>query len=128
MSMKRNGVLCGVLAVLMFLAVAVAWSLPAGAQPAPPAAPPPAGVVLPVDQAVPPPPAPGDQPNRVTIDDLMAKLESIKAQKAALEKAEKEVVARLKQKMKEQQQRLKKLGVSAEESDTPQAASCVPCR
>src|SRR5262249_24981346 len=105
----------------------VAWSLPAGAQPAPPAAAPPAGVVLPVDQAVPPPPAPLAQPRPVTIDDLMAKLESIKAQKAALEKAEKEAVSLLKQRMKEQQQRLKSLGVSAEEGDTPQATSCVPC-
>ena len=126
--MKRSGVLCGVLAVLLFLAVAVAWSLPAGAQPATPPPAPPAGVVLSPDQPVPPPPAPGEQPNRVTIDDLMAKLESIKAQKAALEKAEKEVVARLKQKMKEQQQRLKKLGVSAEEGDSPQATTGVPCR
>src|SRR5262245_34075519 len=65
MSMKRSGVLCGVLAVLLFLAVAVAGSLPAGAQPAPPAAAPPAGVVLPADPAVPPPPTLAAQPKPV---------------------------------------------------------------
>src|SRR5262249_40876835 len=122
-----NGVLCGVLAALLFLALAVAWSLPAGAQPVPPPAAPPAGLVPPADLAVPPPPAPLAQPRPVTIDDLMAKLESLPAQQAAPEKAEKEVVTPLKQKRKEQQQRLKKLGVSAEEGDTPQAARCVPC-
>jgi hypothetical protein len=52
----------------------------------------------------------------VTIDDLLNKLDSLKAQKAALEKAEKETLALLREKLKEQKDRLRKLGVPTEEA------------
>ena len=56
--------------------------------------------------------------------DLLNKLDSLKAQKAALEKAEKETLALLKDKLKQQKDRLKKLGVNVE--DGPPASPVAP--
>jgi hypothetical protein len=56
----------------------------------------------------------------VSIDDLLNKLDSLKSQKAALEKAENETIALLKEKLAQQKDRLKKLGVNVE--DSPPAA------
>jgi hypothetical protein len=50
------------------------------------------------------------------IDELLSHLDMIKAQKAELEKVEKEMVTVLKEKIKEQKQRMQKLGVSVEEN------------
>jgi hypothetical protein len=58
---------------------------------------------------VPPPP-----PKAASIDDLLNRLDSLKAQKAALEKAEKETLALLKEMLDQQKDRLKKLGVNVE--------------
>jgi hypothetical protein len=51
------------------------------------------------------------------IDDLLTKLNSIKAQKAELELLEKEMVSILKEKLKEQQQQIQRLGIRVEERD-----------
>ena len=46
-----------------------------------------------------------------TIDDLLRKLDAIKAKKGELDKAEGETIALLREKLKQQEQRLQKLGV-----------------
>ncbi len=130
--MKRTGFLGGAIAVLLVLALVGAYSLPAGARPDPtppsgtPEGPPPEG---------PPPVGPGGplmardfrpqapvrpEPSALSIDDLLAKLDVIKAQKAALEKSERETVALLKERLEQQRLRLQKLGVTAEEGVAPQ--------
>ena len=63
------------------------------------------------------------------IDDLLNKLDSLKAQKAALEKAEKETVELLKEKLRVQKLRLQKLGVHVQEGNAappPPATSSPP--
>jgi hypothetical protein len=102
--MKRIFLGCGILAAVCSLTALAQQGLPERSLP--PTSPPPAETRLPV----PPPPA-----KAVTIDELLNKLDSIKAQKAALERAEKETVTLLKEKLKEQKDRLRKLGVSVEE-------------
>jgi hypothetical protein len=80
------------------------------------------GTPLPTDEpartAAPPPGAgvPKAAP-APTIDDLLARLDSIKAQKAALEKAERETVATLVEKLRQQRERVRKLGVPLDEHD-----------
>jgi hypothetical protein len=152
--MRRFGALSvGSSAALLFLALAVVCSRPAGAQDAPrPAG---SGVpVVPTPATSPPPasgpstatpPAPLDggtalaspnapaavgttaspQPTRreqlkaQTIDQGMSRLAAIQGQQEALEKERKEAEAALKEKLKEQKEKLKKLGVNVEESDRP---------
>jgi hypothetical protein len=154
--MRRFGaVSVGTSAALLFLALAVVCSRPAGAQDAPP---PPAGSSVPVtsnptpplppvsgpstalppgpaaagDTAFPtasvPPPAastPAPPPTRrealkaKTIDQVMTRLAAIKDQQAELEKEKKEAEAVLKEKLKEQKEKLQKLGVNVDEKDRP---------
>jgi hypothetical protein len=111
---KRIPSLGGVLAALLVLAVVLVCSLPALAQPS-------AGPSVPVSDAVrscplPPESGPATPPMATTIDALIARLADIKAKKAALDKAEKETVALLKDKFTQQKERLKQLGVPAEDS------------
>jgi hypothetical protein len=106
--MKRTVLCCGILVV----AVAAACSLPALARQNPPP--------VTVDSSSLPPPAacpvvrlPDVAPAKVaTIDDLLAKLAALKAQKASLERTEKETLTLLKEKLQDQKDRLKKLGVN----------------
>jgi hypothetical protein len=59
-----------------------------------------------------------------SIEELLARLDAIKAQQEELEKAKKETVALVKERLKQQKERLQKLGVSAEDEPVvPQAAS-----
>jgi hypothetical protein len=58
-----------------------------------------------------------------SIDELLSRLDAIKAQQEELEKAKKEAVSLLKEKLKQQKQRLQKLGVSVEEETPPPAIS-----
>jgi hypothetical protein len=112
--MKRIFLCCG--------ALVAACSLPALAWQAPRASSPEGGFPPPTAEArapEPPPPA-----KAATIDDLLNKLHSLKVQKAALEKAEKDTVALLKEKLKQQHDRLKKLGVNVEEA--PPAPTVAP--
>ena len=157
--MRRFGaVSLGTSTALLFLALAVVCSRPAGAQDAPP---PPAGSGVPVSPApatspppasgpsalppdplvgstasptanVPPPTTPPPAPptrreqlKAQTIDQVMTRLAAIQGQQAELEKERKEAEAVLKEKLKEQKERLKKLGVNVEESDRPAKASVV---
>jgi hypothetical protein len=62
---------------------------------------------------------PAPPPRAATIDDLLGKLADIQAKKAALDRAEKETVTLLKEKLKQQQERLRKLGVLAEDCVQP---------
>jgi hypothetical protein len=112
---KRIPILGGVLAALLVLAVVLVWSLPATAQPSdrPSAGPP---VSAPSSFFQQPDPAPATPPRAASIDDLIGRLADIKAKKAALDKAEKETVALLKDKFKQQKERLKQLGVPVEDS------------
>jgi hypothetical protein len=66
-------------------------------------------------------PAP-PEPKVTTIEGLISKLADIKARQAALEKAEKETIAQIKEQLKQQKERLKKLGVNVEGGTTPPAA------
>ncbi len=70
--------------------------------------------------AIPPPLPPGPLKS-ATIDDLLNKLQGLKAQRAELDRLEQELVAVLKEKLKEQKERLQKLGVTVEESPSPKA-------
>jgi hypothetical protein len=57
----------------------------------------------------------------------MTRLAAIKEQQEALEKERKEAEAVLKEKLKEQKEKLKKLGVNVDENDRPpEKASVVP--
>jgi hypothetical protein len=104
LSMKR--------AVVAAVLVALG-TVPAGAWQAPDA-------MVPVPMSV---PTPRYQPKAQSIDELISKLTTLKAQKAELEKQEKELLEVLKTKLKEQKARLKKLGVDVEENNTPPSSS-----
>jgi hypothetical protein len=67
--------------------------------------------------------APGQQLKGETIDALLSRLEAVKSQKEQLERVEKELTAVLKEKYKEQKQRLQKLGVQVEEPPAAVPAS-----
>src|SRR5262249_41738449 len=82
-----------------------------------PAGPPPQGRIHYPPSLVPPAQKAED------IEALIKRLESIPAQKAELEQAEKEAVARLKEKLEQQRQRLRKLGVTPDE---PAPAAATP--
>jgi hypothetical protein len=116
--MKRIVLCCSVLV----LAVAAACSLPAIARqtPRPPLADS-SGLPPRVSNAEPRPSDPlvsaPPLAKAPSIDDLLNKLDSLKAQKAALEKAEKETVELLKEKLRQQKLRLHKLGVHVQEDN-----------
>jgi hypothetical protein len=80
--------------------------------------------VLPPSRA--PTPAAATPPRASTIDDLIARLADIKAKKAALDRAEKETITLLKEKLKQQKERLKKLGVPAEDNSSPTPVPTAP--
>jgi hypothetical protein len=84
------------------LPAAGAQTPPAGVPPAPPKEP---AVEVKTDQS---------------IDALLARLDAIKVQQEELDKAKKETVTLLKEKLKQQKQRLQKLGASVEE-ESPRA-------
>jgi hypothetical protein len=60
-----------------------------------------------------------EQPREKGIDELVATLERIKSQKSELDKAEKETAAMLKEKLRQQRQRLEKLGIAEEPQHAP---------
>jgi hypothetical protein len=99
--MKRLGVL---IALLLLAVPAVAWQVSSTSPPSP--------------QLVPSIPAPSE-PKVTTVEALISKLADIQAKKAALEKAEKETVTQIKEKLKQQKERLKKLGVNVESGTPP---------
>jgi hypothetical protein len=115
--MKRIFLCCGALVVACSLP-ALAWQAPRANSPEGGSPPPPTAEARAPE---PPPPA-----KAATIDDLLNKLDSLKVQKAALEKAEKETVALLKEKLKQQAHRLKKLGVNVEEAPPAPAVAPLP--
>ena len=115
--MKRIVFCCGVLV----LAAAAACSLPAVARQT--QTPPPADVGVPRGQSTvqlsQPPATPTAPPAKaLSIDDLLNKLDSLKAQKAALEKAEKETVELLEEQLRQQKLRLQMLGINVQEGAT----------
>lgn len=108
--------------VACLLAVAGLFSRPAEAQ-TPPASQPPVE-----PPRVPPPDVPRKEAFRgMSIDQLVEQVKVLRAQRAELEKREQEAVTVLKERLKEQRQRLKQLGISLEESEpTPHQADLVP--
>ncbi len=125
--MKRIVFGCSVLV----LAVAAACSLPAVARQTPPPALAEGGQSPRTSNAEPRPPDPlvSTPPlaKAPSIDDLLNKLDSLKAQKAALEKAEKETIELLKEKLRQQKLRLQKLGVNVQEGNpAPSVAPPAP--
>jgi flagellar biosynthesis/type III secretory pathway protein FliH len=112
--MVRKAVLVGVVGVLAsFLAFALAWSIPARAQDR--------------KEEDPPRPSVQERPTKADgVEDLLGKLKAIEDQEDELERAERETAALLKEKLREQRERAKRLGV--EEGDDPPAARCVSAR
>jgi hypothetical protein len=116
--------------LLVGVALLVAVAVCVGQAPAPPK--PPARAVEDVDRptlpASPAPNAPqGAAPAKEkSIEELLAQLDAIKAQQEQLEKARKETVALVKEKLKEQKQRLLKLGVEEEPPLTTTSSYSVP--
>jgi len=79
--------------------------------------------------AVPGPESSGLEPRKAdTIEELLSKLDAIKAKKAELDRVEKETLAMLKERLKEQKQRLQNLGVPGEEGTEPPMNSPPPQR
>jgi hypothetical protein len=124
--MNRSSILWGLggAVAAFFLTVTLVPSQSPTAGPIPPAAP------LTVPPAGPATPTAPKEPAAKTIDELLSQLDAIKAQKTALEKAEQETVALLVEKLKQQRQRLQKLGINPEgQEHTPYApppASATP--
>lgn len=107
MSTRTRLVSIGLLAVL------------AGSAHAQPTVPPPGGVprpVYPSPDLIPSPSVPA-VPREKSVDDLLTELESLHAQKAALEKQEQELTAALRKKLDAQAERLKKLGVKPKDAE-----------
>ena len=86
----------------------------------PPATPVPVAIpqTVPADTAIPPLPtqpipvlAPPATPPTATVEDLIRQLEQLRKQKADLEQREKAVAAKLQERLKEQSDRLTKLGI-----------------
>lgn len=128
--MKRPRLLCGMgalCAAVVFVAIATAQQSAVPVE-APRAAstslvPPPStvrGAGQELRSLVPPQGRPAD-----SVDALLDMLADIKAQKAELEKFERETLALLKEKLNQQQQRLQKLGVEPERHLSP-AATVAP--
>jgi hypothetical protein len=95
---------------LATLVCGVAVSQPPPKPATPPPAPPPSGVTPP--PYLPPRPSPPAPPAPRSVEELLTELESIKAQKAELERKEKELKAAIAKKLEEQAERLKKLGIA----------------
>jgi hypothetical protein len=134
---KRIGILCLVVAVLLAcVAVCTRTAEAQRHQGTSQAVPQPSGYYpagltpTPQQQAsVPVQEAAGFEPRKAdTVEELLSKLDAIKAKKAELEKVEKETVAMLKEKLKEQKQRLQNLGVPGDESTEPPTNSTAPQR
>src|SRR5262245_57609750 len=133
----RNGAALtvgGLLVAACLLSVAGLLSRPAEAQ-APPTLPRPTEPPqdpLPPPLAEPPlaPPSTRGSPQSLRglgIDQLVDHLKTLRAQRAELEKQEKEAVALLREKLKEQRQRLQQLGIPLEEpAAAPPQADPVP--
>jgi predicted transcriptional regulator len=60
-------------------------------------------------------PAKTDEVKEKSVEELLSRLDAIKAQQEELDKAKKETVTLLKEKVKQQKQRLQNLGVNIEE-------------
>ena len=60
-------------------------------------------------------PAKTDEVKEKSVEELLSRLDAIKAQQEELDKAKKETVTLLKEKLKQQKQRLQNLGVNIEE-------------
>jgi hypothetical protein len=124
--MNRSNVLFGLggaASALLCLALVAASSRPAGAGCGPTqqtCSVPPSAPQVPHSSA-PQVAQPDPAPRADTVEALVNKLTMIKAKKAELEQAEKEVAAALKARLKEQRERLRKLGIADEE-----AAPAVP--
>jgi len=121
--MKRVVFCSGVLVLVLVVAAAVARQSPPPSSAEGSLPPRPASNEPRLSGPASPTPPPAKAPS---IDDLLNKLDSLKAQKAALEKAEKETVELLKQKLQEQKHRLQKLGVNFEEGNRVQPAPPSP--
>src|SRR5262249_4872496 len=122
LSMQRSSILFGLggAVAAFFLAVTLVPSQSPKAEPVPPAS------LLTVPPGVPssPPPPPSGpvskEPAAKTIDELLSQLDGIKAQKAALDKAEQETISLLVEKLRQQRQRLQKLGIHPDgQENTP---------
>ena len=78
-------------------------------------------------------PSKTDEVKEKSVEELLSRLDAIKGQQEELDKAKKETVTLLKEKLKQQKQRLQNLGVSVEEeavrppvSGYPQAPARIP--
>jgi hypothetical protein len=116
MPMKSPVLFClgGLTIAALYVANALAGCGPQSTDAPPPAqsAPPVVGKMKVIRKVTTPPQAtPAPKKMEEGIDQLIRRLEILKAQKAELEKAEKEVVALLKEKLEQQTQLLQKLGV-----------------
>jgi hypothetical protein len=100
----RTERLCCVLTGLLLIS-AVCEGQPSGTAPPPP-----------LPAAIPAPLAPPASPQ--SIDQLLNSLTDIRAKKAALEEQEKTLIAELRTRLKEQKERLAKLGISPDEPQT----------
>lgn len=113
----------GLLAVPCLLALLALYAGAQDGQPKPPPSPSIPGAELPPlptgTSPAPtpsPPPTLRDQLKAETIDSLLGKLNALKAQQAELARVERETVAVLKEKLQEQKQQLRQLGVGVEEA------------
>ena len=112
--MRRILTCCGVFTLVALLAVAAAVH----ADPTDKVVPPPASAPLasvPGGNVVPSPSAPSTPTKTATVDELLAKLEELKAQREVIEKQEADIKAELKDRVKAQKQRMKNLAVTEEE-------------
>jgi len=117
--MKRC-VLCGGAVAALFLAVSLACSQSSVAPPDPLASPPLAGSDANAP-AVNLAGVPRKETQPKTIDEVLRRLVVLKAQKAELDKQEKEMVALLAEKLEEQRQLIRKLGINPDGNDTSPA-------
>jgi len=136
--MKRIGIFCLVGAVLLaFVAICTHTAEAQRHQGPPQSAPQPSGYypvgLTPTPQtqvsAVPGSESSVLEPRKAdTVEELLSKLDAIKAKKAELDRVEKETLAMLKERLKEQKQRLQNLGVPGEESTEPPMNTTAPQR
>jgi hypothetical protein len=111
--MVRKAVLVGVVGVFAsFLALALAWCLPARAQDR--------------KEEGPARPSSQERPKADGVEELLGKLKAIQDQEDELERAERETAALLKERLREQRERARRLGVG--DDDDPPAARCVNAR
>ena len=133
-TLLRRGVL-----PLSCLALLTVWTQAGRPQPAPAQVPPPPQVDLPPAPPLPPAredmipaslplptrPAPAvappAAPPTATVEDLIRQLEQLRRQKADLERHERDVIAKLQERMKDQAERLAKLGVVPPALPVPEA-------